>query len=290
MAQRGGTRPDDIAYLAALVRDHDRSRYYSALFAPAEQRAALFSIYGFAAEIARIADRVSEPDLGEIRLRWWKDSLSESVTGTVQGDAPALRAMSATMVSHRLPIGAVAALIDAHSADLYSDAPASLADVEGRLGETESALFQMAAIVSGDAGGDTAEAAGHSGVAYGLARRLARFAMERARGRSILPAYLLATHRLSPSDVFANGPTPELHRVVVEMAGLARHHLRAAREQIARLPARSSLVFLPLAVVDPLLLRVERLGPAILRREASLPDLEMLVRIGWARLKGPARL
>jgi hypothetical protein len=42
-------------------------------------------------------------------------------------------------------------------------------------------------------------------------------------------------------------------------------------------------------VVEPLLFRVERLGPAIARQEASVPDLEMLLRLAWARLKGSGR-
>jgi phytoene synthase len=62
----------------------------------------------------------------------------------------------------------------------------------GYFGETQSALFQMAAIVAGGEGVETAELSGHAGVAYGLTRRLAAFAADRGRGRTVLPADLLA--------------------------------------------------------------------------------------------------
>ena len=56
------------------------------------------------------------------------------------------------------------------------------------LGETQSALFQLAAIdLPARAAPETADAAGHAGVAYGLARRLARFAADR-RARPDDPA------------------------------------------------------------------------------------------------------
>ena len=163
---------DDVAYVTALVRAHDLPRYYAALFAPREARDALLAIYGFAAEIARVPNQVREPTLGAIRLKWWSEALAEAVRRDGAGETPALRAAAGAIVRHALPLAAFEALIEARSADLYSDPPATLTDLEGRMGETESALFQMAAIVLGAAGTDTADAAGHAGVTYGIARGL----------------------------------------------------------------------------------------------------------------------
>src|SRR6185503_550936 len=92
---------DDIAYLTALVRENDRPRYYATLFAPADKRSDLCALYGFAAEVARVPDQVSEPGPGEIRLRWWRDSLADAVSSGV-GSTPALRAVAATINRHRL--------------------------------------------------------------------------------------------------------------------------------------------------------------------------------------------
>jgi phytoene synthase len=277
---------DDIAYATALVRAHDRPRYYATLFAPSAVRADLFALYGFAAEIARVPDQVSEPALGEIRLQWWRDALADRVAGGGEGSAPALRAAAHAIAHRELPLAPLEALIDARSADLYSDLPARLVDIEGRMGETESALFQMAAIILGASGPETAEAAGHAGIAYGLARRLATFAAERARGRTILPADLLAQEGLSAADAFAARPSAKLHNVIVALMRHAYHHLRLAGAALPEASHMSRFAFLPLAIVVPLLKRIERLQSEITQQDASLPDLEMLVRIGWARLRG----
>ncbi len=275
---------DDIAYVTALVRESDRPRYYATLFAPVEARADLFALYGFAAEIARVPDLVREPALGEIRLRWWQDALGEAAGGG-GGSTPTLRAIAAAIARHRLPLAPLDALIEARSADLYSDPPATLADVEGRLGETESALFQMAAIILGAAGPETAEAAGHAGIAYGIARRLASFASERARGRTIVPTELLARENITPADLFAVAAPGRLGAVTSSLADAARHHLGLARAHAANLPNPLRPVFLPLAAVAPMLNRVERLGVSIAGRNAHVSDLETLLRIALARLR-----
>jgi phytoene synthase len=280
------TAADDIAYLTALVRASDRPRYYATLFAPPGRRADLFALYGFAAEIGRVPEQVSEPALGEIRLRWWQEALAGAAGEDGGGSTPALRAVSDIIVRHSLPLAAFDALIEARSADLYSDSPATLADVEGRMGETESVLFQMAAIILGAAGPETADAAGHAGIAYGLARRLASFASDRARGRTIVPGDFLARENLTPADLFAATSTHSLGKVAGALVDLARRHLDLARTHAAKLPKPLRSAFLPLAVVAPLLRRAEHHRYKITIRDALVSDLETLLRIGLAHLRG----
>jgi phytoene synthase len=277
--------PDDIAHLTAMVRTHDRPRYYATLFAPPERRADLLALFAFAAEIARIPDLVSESGLGEIRLQWWREGLASAAFASEAGQSPTLRALGETIERHKLPLAPFEALVEARSADLYSDPPAAIGDLEGRLGETESALFQMAAIVLGADASQTADAAGHAGVAYGLARRLSVFASDRARGRTIVPGEILAAHSLAASDVFAPEPPAALREATSALEAIARRHLVDAREHVRQVgrPARSA--FLPLAIVEPLLARIDRAAVGLIARPVGLSDLETLTRIAWARLR-----
>jgi phytoene synthase len=61
-----------LSAVAELVRRHDRDRYMTALFAPAARREALFALYAFNYEIARVREAVTQPTLGQIRLQWWR--------------------------------------------------------------------------------------------------------------------------------------------------------------------------------------------------------------------------
>jgi 15-cis-phytoene synthase len=275
--------------VTALVRESDLPRYYAALFAPPAIRDDLLSIYGFAVEIARIPRQVSEPTLGEIRLRWWSDALVEAIGRGGGGETPALRAAAGAITRLALPIAPFSALIEARSADLYADSPTTLTDLEGRTGETESVLFQMTAVAFGAAGPETADAAGHAGVAYGVARRLSAFASDQRRGRSILPAELLSAKGIAAEEVFSPSARPRLHVAVGALAEAARSHLDHARRHVASVPATLRPAFLPLAVVAPLLSQIERLGPAIAEKDVRLSNLESLTRIAWARMRGLGR-
>ena len=75
----------NFEHCAALVREADRDRYLATLFAPAEHRDALFALYAFNVEIARVRDLAREPMPGEIRLQWWREVLS----GERDGEAAA---------------------------------------------------------------------------------------------------------------------------------------------------------------------------------------------------------
>ena len=55
---------EPLSPLAADLRRHDRDRYQTALFAPADRRVALFALYEFNYEIARIREIIREPMMG----------------------------------------------------------------------------------------------------------------------------------------------------------------------------------------------------------------------------------
>ena len=276
------------SYLMDIVRRADRPRYVATLFAPRAVREDLFALYAFAAEIARIPDAVTDPALGEIRLAWWRERLEGGAAEGGEG-SPVLQALFATIERHLLPIPALVALVDARSFDLYADPPADGEALEAFFGETESAVFQFAGLVLGARGPEIADASGHAGIAYGLSRRLARFAHDRSRGRCILPATILARHGLTAADVFGPKAPPSLAAAIGEASALAESHLRKARNALRTAPSATRPAFLPLAVVSPLLGRIEaRL------RQGEEPDgdvsrLATLTRIAWAAMRGDRR-
>src|SRR5258707_10959945 len=74
--ERRSAKADRLSPVAALVRRHDHDRFQTVLFAPAARREALFALYAFNHEIARVRERVSEPTLGRIRLEWWREIIA----------------------------------------------------------------------------------------------------------------------------------------------------------------------------------------------------------------------
>jgi phytoene synthase len=69
----------------------------------ARARPALFALYAFSHEIARVRALVSEPLPGEVRLQWWRDALEGRRKGETQA-IPVAAAVLDTIKRYRLPI------------------------------------------------------------------------------------------------------------------------------------------------------------------------------------------
>jgi 15-cis-phytoene synthase len=252
---------DAFAYCAELVRTADRDRFLSALFAPAQHRAALHALYAFNVEVARVREVAREPLPGEIRLQWW----SEVVNGERAEEAaanPVASALLTVIERHRLAALAVTALLDARRFDLYDDPMARLADLDAYARQTSSALLALAAQILTNVEGDVTErVATPAGVAYAIAGLIRAFPLHAARRQLYVPLELLDRHGVEPQDIFAGRSSKNLHAVFADLQDLARQDLRAAHHQIATLPDAALPAFLPVALVRPSLDRLARRDP-----------------------------
>lgn len=225
-------------HCAALVRVHDRDRYLAALFAPERHRAALFAIRAFAVEVARIADLVSDPLPGEVRLQWWRDVLQPS--GSRGAAGPVAEALVASIERYRLPIHAFLDVLDARTFDLYHDPMATMRDLEGYCGETRSSLIRLETLVLADGGSaGSPDAAGHAGVAEGLLATITAVPRHRAQGRSYVPVEILTRHNDDEGKALA------------DLEDAARRQLASATMAARAAPAAVQAAFLPLSLVGP---------------------------------------
>lgn len=272
---------DAFDHCAEATREHDRDRYIADLFAPAAARRHLFALHAFNAEVARIRETVSDPNLGEIRLQWWRDALLGGGAGNPVADA-----LIETIRTFALPLGGFEGLIDARTFDLYDDQMPTLNDLEGYAGETSSALIQLGAIVlAGGRDPQVAGAAGHAGVAYALAGLMRAFPIHAARGQCYLPAELAAKHGFDRATLTDGSTTPALLATLADLRAVARRHLAIALEEIAGVAAALKPAFLPLALVGPVLDRMDRPG----YDPFAAPDLP-LWRRHWIVWRAAGRL
>jgi 15-cis-phytoene synthase len=246
---------DEFSYCAERVRTVDRDRYLAALFAPAAQRGALFALYAFNAEIARVREAAREPLPGEIRLQWWSDALRGERAAEANAN-PIARALLATVERHQLASSRLIELVDARRFDLYDEPMHSLADLEAHLCKTSSALFALAARIL--AGIEAESVAEPGGIAYGMAALLRAFPQHAARHQLYVPVELLQRHQVQTGALFAGRSSFALNAALADLRGRARRHLAAVRQSIAALPPAALPAFLPLALVGPSLDRLDR--------------------------------
>jgi 15-cis-phytoene synthase len=247
-----------------LVRAGDKDRFLATLFAPAEHRAAMFALYAFNLEIARIREVARAPMAGEIRLQWWSDVLGADARGEVEGH-PVAAALLATVVKYRLERKRLAALVDARRFDLYDEPMRTLADFEAYTEAASANLIALCAQIL-DAGRKPSigELAHHAGIAHAVAGLLSAFAVHARRGQLYVPLELLERHGSGREDVFGGQALASrrasvgLLAALAQMRLIARRHLSRAGELMRAAPAVLIPAFLPVAVAPVTLARMER--------------------------------
>ncbi|MFO7476946.1 MAG: squalene/phytoene synthase family protein [Methyloceanibacter sp.] len=260
-----------------IARDGDPDRALAALFAPRGGRAGLLALIAFNVELARIAEQVSEPGLGAIRLQWWREAVARAASGETTGH-PVADALGAAIRRHELSRDRLAAMIDARSFDIATKVMPDQPALETYLQDTAGALFALSAACLGARGPAVELAAAQAGLAYGLTGLMRSLPMHAALGRVDLPADALRRHGTSPDDVLAGKSGEDLAAMLGQCRSAAAAALREAQSHVRALDAEARAAFLPLALVEPYLAELGRERDP-LRKVAAIGPLYRLWRL-----------
>jgi phytoene synthase len=267
----------------AMLRDTDRDRYLACLLSPEDKRGALAALYAFNAELARIRDLVHEPLPGEIRMQYWRDLLEGNAHGSTEAN-PLAAALLTAVETHRLPRQTLVNMIEARIFDLYDDPMESRTSLEGYAGETASALIQLASLVlSPEDATASADAAGHAGVAQAISGMLLLMPLHQRRGQVYIPLEILSATGLDRETFLAGTDRPRISAAIEAFAGLGRDHLAKARAS-----ALSPVIvpaFLPVALAEPVLVKAQKRGAAVLEGSLQEPQWRRQMRMALAGMR-----
>ena len=212
-----------LSPLGETLRRQDPDRFLTVLFAPADRRETLITLFAFNNELARARDVASQALLALIRLQWWR----EVVEGQAKPHevATPLRALIA---EGRLDPAALLALIDAREAEVDGDFP-TLEAWRFWLMNGAGGLAVAAGQVLGVKDDGVLQGLRLRGAAYGAAGLLrSRFVLAR-QGRAPWPGDYLAARRLTPEMAAANPDDPAMTAIFRQLARQGRSWLREAR-------------------------------------------------------------
>jgi phytoene synthase len=271
---------DAFTYCETLVRAGDKDRFLATLFAPAEHRAAIFALYAFNLEIARVREVARGPLAGEIRLQWWSDVLGGEGGDEVEGhprksgspdsrrsigadlgqaQGPVAAALIATIAKYRLDRNRLQALVHARRFDLYEEPMRTLADLEAYVDAVSVNLIALCAQILEDGRApDIGELAHHAGAAHAIAGLLNAFPVHARRGQLFVPLELLERHGAGRQALAGKHASAELCAALAQLRLIARRHLGRARELMRTAPAALLPAFLPVALAPVTLARMER--------------------------------
>ena len=209
--------------LSKVLQQADPDRRLAALFAPAELRARLFALYAFNHEIARIADATSESLIGEMKLTWWRDAVSDLYL-----DAPKVRRHSVTEalapLTHLLPQAELLDLVDVRFDDIVAAPHADLDALLDYVDRTSVRLIRLSLILTR---GEMPEAQiRDAGRAWGLTGLMRAFAWRARIGRAPVAGDYLTELGGTPA-MLAQGLGPDKAKAAIQP-------VRAIAEDAAR--------------------------------------------------------
>ncbi|MDX2264448.1 MAG: phytoene/squalene synthase family protein [Hyphomicrobiales bacterium] len=284
-AQAAATDAPDDRVIAEVVRNFDRNRYWSALFAPEPIRAHLLALYAYNVELSRIPEQVNEAMFGEVRLQWWRDALDPLNEDGPTGH-PVADALMRTRAAFDIPHAALIDMAEARLFDLGREMTPDAPTLDAYLQRTAGAIFRLGCRIAGVEAERAEPACAAAARAYGLTGLLRALPYHAARGRLFLPADHFAAHGVDPYALLRGEARPELHRALTYLRADARRHLQDARASLRGISPASLTVFLPLALIEPYLDRLARPERRPLLDIVELNPAARLWRIARAHYKG----
>lgn len=256
--------------LMAEVKRHDPDRYIATLYAPDESRAALWAVFAFAAELARLPSSISEAVMGEIRLEWWRIALDEAERGIDTGH-PVAQALAPTIGANPIINPWLGNMIDGRARDISRQPLSNTNGLEAYFGETRSLPIRIAIhLLAPDCDERiAADCAGLAGVTLGLTGMLAKFPETVANAAHLLPTDLTSRHGIQMPNVQDESQHLALGEINAELLALAEARYQQAKTASENLPNAAFSALLPLAPIAGELKLLRNYNPASGQMPAS---------------------
>ncbi|KAK5214016.1 hypothetical protein LTR41_000208 [Exophiala xenobiotica] len=243
------------AYCQNLVRNYDSPSYTLAHFIRPHMLPAYFAIRAFNIELARIPDVVSMPQIGAMRMQFWRDTINKSFELTPPQEPVAILLASYLQQGHKLNKTWFQRIITARDRKLTHPGFTSLTELESYAESTYSTLLYLSlsalplnsltmdhlASHVGKAAGIAAVLRGvpllafppppnqHSNNPVGLGMPTTR----EKQGAITLPLDVMSQYGVREEDIFRNGgDAAGLRDAIFAVATRASDHLITARTML----------------------------------------------------------
>ncbi len=268
-----------------LVERHDRDRYLASLFAAGREREALFALYAFNHEVAKTAEVVSEPMLGEIRLQWWREAIAGIYEGRPRQHEVVLP-LAEAVAAKALPRELLERIVDARAFDLDPAPPANLEALHAYAEGSSTALLLLALHILGAGDAASRAAAEHLGPAWAYLGLLRALPLHARQKRCYLPADLCAEAGVDLQEVFELRTSPALCRVSETLMAAAAEQLAAARRPAREVPRKALPALLVARLADLYLKRLRRAGGDPFAAAVQAPAPGRVWRLAWGHWRG----
>jgi len=235
----------------------------------------VFAVRAFNVELARIQDIVSDPNIGRMRLQFWRDSLDNIYQGNPPQQPVALELAEAT-TEHKLTKRWFSRLMDGRDQNL-NDRPYETINALEEHGEnTVSSVLYLILECLGVKDVQADHTASHLGKAIGVVTLLRATPYHGSKGKVYIPNDIMIKYGVSQEDIIRGRTTQPVKDVTYDLASLAHTHLSTAKSLMSKAPKSALRSFLPMVPCQAYLTKIQQADfnifhPTLRERNHLLP-------------------
>ncbi|KAK4519321.1 uncharacterized protein ATC70_009556 [Mucor velutinosus] len=226
-----------LNYCKDSVRQRDYEGYLCVPFFPAHLRNTQYAIRAFNVELASIRENVSKPEIGKMRMQFWKDTIDKIYAGHPP-EQPIALALSEALKTSKMSAMWMKRIISERTSNLDDHQFMTMKDMEDYSENTQSSLLylQLESLGVKDVNAD--HAISHIGKMIGIATFLRSLPFHVSQKRLVLPAEITAKHNLVQENVF-RGEIDGMEDAVYDVATAAYDQLLTARSLLSQIPGEA---------------------------------------------------
>ncbi|MEY2620714.1 MAG: hypothetical protein RIT26_534 [Pseudomonadota bacterium] len=248
------------------------SFYYAFLFLPPARRQAITAFYAFCREVDDVVDEVSEPEVAQAKLAWWRQEVIQAFSG--QAQHPVMQALMPGARAFGLDASQLLSVIEGCQMDLsqtrYLDRPA----LEGYAHLVAGVVGEVSARIFGQTDPATTAYAHRLGLAFQWTNILRDVGEDALRGRIYLPIDDLQRHDVRAHEILNRVDSERFQRLMSELCAYT-HSLYD--QALSLLPAADRQAQKPglmmCSIYRTLLVEMARAGFPVLRERVALTPL-----------------
>lgn len=235
----------DFEHCLDVLKHHDLERTYLQMaFVPRELRASFVALRSLNAELALIADKSAESTVLKMRFDWWRRSVEKTFAGNPPSHSVLCLLHDACVsVPNRVSVDWIQMMIRAREDDASKKTRDTVKELEAYCERTYGAM-QCASLEAAGASGDAIlDAAGHAGMAVGMAICLRSFVHHFRRGRYVIPVQLAKEYGLKMHQSHTEEQSKALSQCFFVLCDVVSQHLEHAKGGWSSLTAAQKMLF-----------------------------------------------
>lgn len=264
------------------------SFYYSFLFLPPDQRAAITALYAFCREADDVVDECSETEIARSKLQWWREEIERMFNG--QPQHPVSQALQKPLEQFNLPKEYFEEIIDGMAMDLEQFHYESFRDLALYCYRAAGVVGLLSAEIFGYQDRNTLKYAENLGMAFQLTNIIRDVKEDILRGRIYLPMEELDQFEVTTADLHLPKTRDNVKQLLKYQTDRAHSYYDKAFEYLPavdRYSQRSGIIMS--AIYRTLLEEIERDQFHVLEHRISLTPLRKFW-LAWKTSRQEKRL